>query len=403
MTATLLSSSRFPPTRAAGLQRLADFLPHAGARYAARRNTDYGPDKPASVSRLSPYLRYRLISEDETVRAVLQNHSFETAEKFIQEVLWRTYWKGWLEMRPSVWQAYQRDHLVLREIHQHDPLLQAAELGETGIEGFDEWAKELVQTGYLHNHARMWFASIWIFTLKLPWVLGAAFFLRHLLDADAASNTLSWRWVAGLQTPGKTYLATTENIARFTDGRFVPQGLALQAEALVEPPLAAPKLLRTLKSFDPQASTLLLVHPEDLHPEAMLPRDENIKAIAFANDRRFFWGDNAYRFIASCEGDIKERIERHYGLQPLSISMDEVDKVTEYAKSKDIKQIIAPFAPQGLISAWLGSLESIFNQADVTLLLYRRHWDEAFWPYATKGFFPFKENIPSLLRARGIL
>jgi deoxyribodipyrimidine photo-lyase len=65
--------------------------------------------------------------------------------------------------------------------------------------------QELVETGYLHNHARMWFASIWIFTLRLPWELGADFFLRHLLDGDAASNTLSWRWVAGLHTKGKHY------------------------------------------------------------------------------------------------------------------------------------------------------------------------------------------------------
>ena len=98
--------------------------------------------------------------------------------------------------------------------------------GATGIDCFDAWARELVATGYLHNHARMWFASIWIFTLRLPWELGADFFLRHLIDGDPASNTLSWRWVAGLQTAGKTYLATAENIARFTGGRFAPQGLA---------------------------------------------------------------------------------------------------------------------------------------------------------------------------------
>jgi deoxyribodipyrimidine photo-lyase len=78
---------------------------------------------------------------------------------------------------------------------------------------FDDWAQELVATGYLHNHARMWFASIWIFTLRLPWELGADFFLRHLIDGDPASNTLSWRWVGGLHTPGKTYLATADNIA----------------------------------------------------------------------------------------------------------------------------------------------------------------------------------------------
>ena len=83
-----------------------------------------------------------------------------------------------------------------------------------------------------------------IFTLRLPWQLGADFFLRHLVDADPASNTLSWRWTAGLQTRGKTYLATAGNIARYTDGRFQPKGLARCAEALSEPPLPKPREAR---------------------------------------------------------------------------------------------------------------------------------------------------------------
>ena len=68
------------------------------------------------------------------------------------------------------------------------------------------FARELVETGYLHNHSRMWFAGYWVHVARLPWQLGAKFFQDHLLDFDPASNTLSWRWVAGLQTPGKTYL-----------------------------------------------------------------------------------------------------------------------------------------------------------------------------------------------------
>ena len=110
-------------------------------------------------------------------------------------------------------------------------LRQACELacfGQTGIECFDTWARELTTTGYLHNYARMWFASIWIFTLKLPWQLGPDFFLRHLLDGDTASNTLSWRWVAGLQTVGKTYLARAANISRYTGGRFKPTRHAIE-------------------------------------------------------------------------------------------------------------------------------------------------------------------------------
>ena len=72
----------FVPTRAAGLQRLADFVPHAGRAYAEGRNADAGPGAPSAVSRLSPYLRHRLITEREVVAAVLGAHNFSAAEKF---------------------------------------------------------------------------------------------------------------------------------------------------------------------------------------------------------------------------------------------------------------------------------------------------------------------------------
>ena len=403
MTATLLSSPSFEPARAAGLRRLSEFVPLAGAHYAARRNTDYGPHQPSAVSRLSPYLRYRLITEEETVRAVLQHHSYKASEKFIQEVLWRTYWKGWLAMRPEVWQRYQREHDVLKEHYRDDPSLRGAEQGETGIEGFDDWAKELVQTGYLHNHARMWFASIWIFTLKLPWALGAAFFLRHLLDADAASNTLSWRWVAGLQTPGKIYLATPDNIARFTNGRFAPKGLTLNAEALVEPPLAAPKPLPALKPIELEAPTILLLHPDDLHPELARLKKENLKAVFLLNDRHLFWGEKAHEFITASHDDLKKRIAQQYDLPPISLSMDSTNQLIDYAKSNAIKQIVTPYAPEGLVSVWLRSFEMELSTAGLPLIHYRRVWDETFWPHATKGFFPFKEKAPMILQELGRL
>ena len=79
---------------------------------------------------------------------------------------------------------------------------------------------KLKKNNYLHNHTRMWFASIWIFTLKLPWQLGAEFFLKNLYDGDSASNTLGWRWVGGLQTAGKHYLAREDNIRKYTNNRY---------------------------------------------------------------------------------------------------------------------------------------------------------------------------------------
>ena len=95
----------FEPTRTAALEKLARFVPHAGADYAKGRNYDLGPGRHNWVSTLSPYLRHRLITETEVLEAVLARHSLRAAEKFVQEVFWRTYWKGWLELRPGAYPA----------------------------------------------------------------------------------------------------------------------------------------------------------------------------------------------------------------------------------------------------------------------------------------------------------
>mgnify|MGYP003691760271 CR=1 FL=1 len=93
-------------TREEGLARLADFVPRAGRAYAADRSTDRGPGDRTAVSTLSPWVRHRLVTEREVVETVLQRHSLDAAQKFVQELYWRTYWKGWLELRPSVWARY---------------------------------------------------------------------------------------------------------------------------------------------------------------------------------------------------------------------------------------------------------------------------------------------------------
>ena len=125
----------FPPTRTAALERLAAFAPKAGRDYAAGRNYDL-PGHP-HVSGLSPYIRHRLITETECLETVLGRYSLSTAEKFIQEVFWRTYWKGWLEMRPSVWTDYRSGvSAALNRVQTESGLRQeweAACRGETGI------------------------------------------------------------------------------------------------------------------------------------------------------------------------------------------------------------------------------------------------------------------------------
>ena len=97
----------FPTTRASAVDRLNNFVPRAGTGYAKRRNFDHGAGRHTHVSCLSPFIRRRVITETEVLKSVLGHHSLKEAEKFVQEVFWRTYWKGWLEMRPSVWAEYQ--------------------------------------------------------------------------------------------------------------------------------------------------------------------------------------------------------------------------------------------------------------------------------------------------------
>jgi deoxyribodipyrimidine photo-lyase len=257
------------PTRIEALRRIESFVPRAGRAYAAGRNNDRGRDDRANVSMLSPYLRHRVVAETELLEAVLARHSLSAAEKFVQEVFWRTYWKGWLETHPAAWSRYRVT--LSQAIAERDATAALAAAyadavgARTGIDAFDAWARELVETNYLHNHARMWFASIWIFTLRLPWELGADFFMRHLLDGDPASNTLSWRWVAGLQTRGKTYRATRENIRRYTGDRFtLAEPLAQTANALDDAPIPLVPLVELPFLPRDEQPTLLVVHDDDL-------------------------------------------------------------------------------------------------------------------------------------------
>jgi deoxyribodipyrimidine photo-lyase len=397
MTATSL----FVPTRAAGLARLTDFVPRAGREYAQNRNSDAGPAQRDNVSALSPYIRHRLLTEREVVAATLAAHSLAAAEKFVQEVLWRTYWKGWLEMRPAIWDRYLAERDAARAGFRGGRDLELAETGTTGIEGFDDWAQELVATGYLHNHARMWFASIWIFTLRLPWTLGADFFMRHLIDADPASNTLSWRWVAGLQTAGKTYLATADNIARHTGGRFAPKGLATSASALTEPPIPAPSALPAHPAPAPGRRALLLVTPEDLNPESLFPVSSGFAGGLVLTDAGS-GGPLSRAFVANAATDAGARVADCFDCPVQRVDSLDPEQLRALAAIAGADTIVTAAAPVGPVASQLAQASRALAQTGVTLAQVPRSWDARFWPHARKGFFAFKDMIPRILAQEGL-
>jgi deoxyribodipyrimidine photo-lyase len=383
------------PTRAEGLARLAAFLPRAGRDYAALRNLDLAGHP--HVSGLSPWLRHRLVTEAEVIGATLRAHP-AGAETFLAEVWWRTYWKGWLELRPGIWTAYRLGLRAALDRLAVEPGLaaraEAAMLGETGIDGFDHWARELVATGYLHNHARMWFASIWIFTLRLPWELGADFFLRHLIDGDPASNTLSWRWVGGLHTPGKTYLATADNIAQCTRGRFRPEGLAPAAPPLPMPPLPAPRAAPRGESPDPGLRSLLLVTEEDLDPGFLLDQGLRPAAVAGLSDvagrSPLAVADRVHRFTAGAVADTLVRL----GAAAAPVLADAGD-VLAFAEREHVAQIVTAYAPVGPVASRLDDLARRADARQTRLVRVLRDHDRRAWPEATHGFFRFREAVMS--------
>ncbi|CAH0212427.1 FAD-binding domain-containing protein [Roseomonas sp. CECT 9278] len=386
------------PTRAAALERLAAFAPRMGRAYAAGRNHDPGPAARRDVSLLSPHIRHRLLTEQEVVAAALSHHAPQAAEKFIQEVFWRTYWKGWLELRPAVWARFtaERD----RALADPPPGYAAALQGRTGIDCFDAWTRELVETGWLHNHTRMWFASIWIFTLRLPWVLGADHFLHHLLDADAASNTLSWRWVAGMQTRGKHYVARAENIARYTDGRFDPRGQLNEDPAPLDdgpapPPGALPPAMPV-----PDGPALLLLHEDDLHPESLDLGRARIVAVAGvaapAARSPFGCAAGAAGFVGAAMDDALSRAAAHFGVAARRLDSADIAAV---AAACGARVVVTPHAPVGWTAEALAPLRAALATQGCALHGLRRDWDSLCWPHATKGFFAFRENIPRLCAA----
>jgi deoxyribodipyrimidine photo-lyase len=397
------ASLAFIPTRAAAMARVEEFLPEAG-HYAAERN--YVRPGHGNVSRLSPWVQKRLLLESEVVAAARAQRSFPAVEKFVQEVYWRTYWKGWLEQRPAAWARWVEAVPRLRAslTAEQRSTLEAALAGKTGISGFDAWAQELVATGFLHNHARMWFASIWIFTLRLPWELGAAFFYEHLLDGDVASNTLSWRWVAGLQTPGKTYVARADNIAFYTDGAYAPVAdrLASAAFAIKEEPL--PKVAAWTEDAAQVASLKtiervgLWLHPEDLAVEHGELAELKVRAInaswSAGISTRAGWSEKVSVWTQAALRDGATRAGQHFGAEVSS--GDTSDLATSLVGWAHQNQLQAVVAYRPFVGPWLTealALESALASAGIAMIWRRRAWDSEHFPHATRGYFPFWERI----------
>jgi len=374
--------------REQGIAKLKEFSENHLSNYAKSRNFDYGPSKRDNVSNLSKYITHRIIDEQEVIQTAHSKFAYIKIEKFIQEVFWRTYWKGWLEMRPRVWTSYIEDLKQLEK--QKDSVeYQQAISGKTSIECFNDWANELIKYNYLHNHARMWFASIWIFTLKLPWQLGADFFLKHLLDGDAASNTLSWRWVAGLQTKGKNYLATKFNINTFSAKKYEVLKLNDQASPLFETTSFEIQPLHFDKVEND--NSLFLLHNLDSNFLEKFQNKYQYYALLDFNSilESKNYSKQVLDFKASINEELIDQLKSNFNSDLVVKNKEDLLKIV---KDKNIKNIVTPYINCGYENDFMNEIK---KKIKITYLA--RDYDQFCYPFATKGFFAFKEQIPKIL------
>ena len=365
------------------------FIANKVEDYSENRNYDLGPPHH-NVSKLSPYIRRRFISETEIIDLISKKFKLSKVDKFVQEIFWRTYWRGWLELHPKVFDEYEK------KISKYEII------NKTGIKCFDNWTDELIETGYLHNHARMWYASIWIFTLKRPWEEGAHFFSDHLLDFCPASNTLGWRWVAGLQTIGKNYLANSKNIKKFTNNRFYPKDQLNEYELPIEDKSNLNSIVKPKISYEEifidklkNKSLGLVLTNNDLSLHKI------INNFNITNYETSVFSNKIYKskVVQNFEQNLLHEV---VNTTPKAELISTFQGLTDWIKKNKIKELIIPYETVG--SKIISTREFLNNLGSfgVKYHFYLRDWDKISFPFANKGFFPFKKKIPDLLLKNGL-
>ena len=374
----------FEASRAKAVDKLNTFVEQNLSDYSKLRNFDFGPSNRSNVSCLSPYITHGIINELEVINKSLKKFSFAKNEKFIQEVLWRVYWKGWLELRPDVWSDYLIElDKIKKEFKNNQSYLDAIE-GKTNVDCFNQWVIELKESNYLHNHTRMWFASIWIFTLELPWQLGAEFFMQHLYDGDAASNTLGWRWVAGIQTQGKHYLASEWNINKFTNNRFKNIKLSENAKPISNDKIYS-VINKSFKNSEILEDKTLLIFENNMTFEFSDFKEHKFKKILLVSnntDRAIKLSEKVMKFKANLLEDQKIRLKEK-SINCETININDLKNITEEV-----------YALYPTVGENLNFIQN--NQLKNIRFLYRK-LDQFSWQYCNKGFFNFKNYIPKII------
>lgn len=408
----------YTATRAHGLEALALLAASGGADYVRHRSFDLGSEDRGPVA--APYLRHRLVIGEEAVEAVQANFAAEPKAVFLEDVCAKTYASGWLACRPGLLRRYVSDLLSIDVETDSQPVLrrhlESAWDGCTGIACFDIWAKE-VASGYLHSGSQRAFASIWVFTLKLPWQSGAQFFIRHLLEADLANVLLLWREVAGLED-APAFCVTADDIAQLTVQRFRhTTGLETFAMQIVPEPPVAMTLTCPVSIAVDSGPAVLLVTCDDLHPESWPIEAVDVKGVLLVepSDLYGWYSDQVLSFKLAGLDDAARRAAAHFNCQIARLPRDkgaseggwnrqEDRDVRVWFEALDAPQLIAMVPGAGPsqddIAMACQHLSHAHNPPQLRLI--RRPWDQAFEAASRDGRAAFVDGISDVLTQLGV-
>jgi deoxyribodipyrimidine photo-lyase len=301
--------------------------------YARTRNFLDG-----AVTYLSPYISRGVISLPMVKDTILKKHTVQEAEKLIQELAWRAYWQQvWQQVGDTITNDLKQPQ---QDVVQHK-MISNIENATTGIHAIDKGIKQLYKTGYMHNHCRMYTASLACNIAKAHWLIPSKWMYYHLLDGDIASNSLSWQWVAGTFS-SKKYYCNQENINKYTYDTQQNSFLDTSYEALIQ--LEIPTTL--------QETSNSILHTN--LPQTTIPNiEKDLPTLVY----------NSYNLDPLWHNDIAaNRIlllePSHFAKYPVSNKV--LDFILNLAKNiKDIQIVVAEFAE---LEQWAAKETIVYKQ-----------------------------------------
>ena len=337
-----------------------------------------------SVSHLSPYFRHGCLTLKEASDNVRAKHGAKAA-KFVQELAWRDYWR-------RVW--YVRGDAIFSDIEDskvalgNNSLPNVIRQGTTGLPCMDGFIRDLTHEGYVHNHARMWFAAYVVHWLKVDWREAADWFENNLLDGDKASNHLSWQWVASL-FGSKPYYFNKDNLSRFTGDKYCASCKAkcpfdasyeqLQTQLFSATPESTSLGAKAHRVIMPEKIAMsshqavaIFVHDEMLSSAHPLLRRSMPKIFVFDDFLHGNWPLKRLQFVADCLSELQE-VEVWIGDTATVLKERGIGQIfTQDTPNRQLKALLEPFNTQ-----WASEVELIeFEISEKRLQRFSRYWEK---------------------------